>query len=252
MNELIMKNDKFGELEIYVDENGKVWFPATEVAEMLGYKNPRDAIAKHCKKSGKLAVSRITTEGNQYKKIYIDEGNVIRLLTKSHIPGAEEFESWIFDEVVPSVIKKGMYATEELLDNPDLFIQILTDLKNTREEKKFLENKVIEDKPKVLFADSVSTSKTTILVRELAVILNQNGIDIGEKRLFEWLRNNGYLVKDKKRSDYNTPTQKSMNLGLFDFKETAITHSDGRIEVKKTPKVTGKGQQYFVNKFLVG
>ncbi len=251
MKELIMKNEKFGELEIYVDENGKVWFPATEVAEMLGYKNPQEAIRKHCKEAGCVFRSVSYPSGTKQKK-YIDEGNIIRLLTKSHIPGAEEFESWIFDEVVPSVIKKGMYATEELLDNPDLFIQILTDLKNTREEKKLLENKVIEDKPKVLFADSVSTSKTTILVRELAVILNQNGIDIGEKRLFEWLRNNGYLVKDKKRSDYNTPTQKSMNLGLFDFKETAITHSDGRIEVKKTPKVTGKGQQYFVNKFLVG
>ena len=92
MNELIMKNEKFGQLEIYVDEKGKVWFPATEVAEMLGYKNPRDAIAKHCKKSGKTAVSRITTEGNRYEKTYIDEGNIIRLLTKSHIPGAEEFE----------------------------------------------------------------------------------------------------------------------------------------------------------------
>lgn len=251
MNELIMKNDKFGELEISVDENGKVWFPATEVAEMLGYKNPQKAIRDHCTEKGCTIRSVLTKGGNQSKK-YIDEGNIIRLLTKSHIPGAEEFESWIFDEVVPSVIKKGMYATEELLENPDLFIKVLTDLKNTREEKKFLENKVIEDKPKVLFADSVSTSKTTILVRELAVILNQNGIDIGEKRLFEWLRNNGYLVKDKKRTDYNTPTQKSMNLGLFDFKETAITHSDGRIEVKKTPKVTGKGQQYFVNKFLVG
>lgn len=109
----IFKNEKFGKLEIYLDEKGKVWFPATEIAEMLGYKNPRDAIANHCRKSGKLPVSEITTEGNRYSKTYINEGNVIRLIIKSHIKGAEEFESWIFDEVIPKIMKTGSYGVVE-------------------------------------------------------------------------------------------------------------------------------------------
>lgn len=111
-----------------------------------------------------------------------------------------------------------------------------------------LENKIAEDKPKVLFADAVSTSKTSILIGELAKILRQNGIEIGQNRLFEWLRNNGYLIR-RKGTDYNMPTQYSMELGLFEVKETSITHSDGHISISKTPKVTGKGQIYFINKF---
>ena len=112
-----------------------------------------------------------------------------------------------------------------------------------------LENKVKEDKPKVLFAESVATSKTSILVGDLAKIIKQNGIDIGQKRLFEWMRENGYLIK-RQGSDYNMPTQKSMELELFEIKETAVTHSDGHISINKTPKITGKGQVYFINKFL--
>ena len=111
-----------------------------------------------------------------------------------------------------------------------------------------LENKVREDKPKVLFAESVATSKTSILVGDLAKIIKQNGVDIGAKRLFSWLRENGFLVK-RQGTDYNMPTQKSMQLELFEIKETAVTHSDGHISISKTPKVTGKGQIYFVNKF---
>ena len=112
-----------------------------------------------------------------------------------------------------------------------------------------LENKVREDKPKVLFAESVATSKTSILVGDLAKIIKQNGVDIGAKRLFSWLRENGFLVK-RQGTDYNMPTQKSMELELFEIKETAVTHSDGHISINKTVKVTGKGQQYFINLFL--
>lgn len=149
-----------------------------------------------------------------------------------------------------------MYATDELLNNPDLAIKVFEQLKQEREEKKKLQlenakqKKVLEDqKPKVLFANSVETAKTSILVGELAKIIKQNGHDIGQNRFFEWLRNNNYLIS-RKGTDYNMPTQKAMELGLFEIKETSITHADGHISVNKTPKVTGKGQVYFISKFL--
>lgn len=152
--------------------------------------------------------------------------------------------------------KNGMYATDELLNNPDLAIKVFEQLKQEREEKKKLQlenakqKKVLEDqKPKVLFANSVETAKTSILVGELAKIIKQNGHDIGQNRFFEWLRNNNYLIS-RKGTDYNMPTQKAMELGLFEIKETSITHADGHISVNKTPKVTGKGQVYFISKFL--
>lgn len=152
--------------------------------------------------------------------------------------------------------KNGMYATDELLNNPDLAIKVFEQLKQEREEKKKLQlenakqKKVLEDqKPKVLFANSVETAKTSILVGELAKIIKQNGHDIGQNRFFEWLRNNNYLIS-RKGIDYNMPTQKAMELGLFEIKETSITHADGHISVNKTPKVTGKGQVYFISKFL--
>jgi len=119
------------------------------------------------------------------------------------------------------------------------------------EEKQrlMLAAKVEEQKPKVLFAEAIQASKTTILIGEYAKILKQNGVDIGQKRLFEWLRDNGYLIK-RKGSDYNTPTQKSMELGLFEIKETPIHHTSGEISISRTSKITGKGQSYFINKFL--
>lgn len=141
-----------------------------------------------------------------------------------------------------------MYVTDKLLDDPDLAIKAFTKLKEEREKRKALETQIEEDKPKVLFANAVETSKSTILIGDLAKILKQNGIDIGQKRLFSWLRDNGYLIK-RNGSDYNMPTQMSMELKLFEIKETAVTHSDGHITVNKTPKVTGKGQIYFINKF---
>ncbi|MPM42980.1 hypothetical protein SDC9_89652 [bioreactor metagenome] len=142
-----------------------------------------------------------------------------------------------------------MYAVDELLDNPDLLIATATKLKEEREKRIVAEKQIEEQKPKVLFADAVSASHTSILVGDLAKIIKQNGVDIGANRLFEWLRREGYLIK-RKGADYNMPTQKSMELGLFEIKETSITHSDGHIIVNKTPKVTGKGQLYFINLFV--
>lgn len=245
MNELqVFKNDLFGEVRT-VTIDGEVWFVLIDVCKALGLSNPS------------MVASRLDEDerakfdlGRQGEAVVINESGLYTVLLRSDKPVAKPFRKWVTSDILPTIRKHGVYATEELLNNPDLFIQVLTELKKEKEEKKQLKDKVMEDEPKVLFADSVSASKTTILVGELAKILKQNGIDIGQNRLFEWLRDNEYLISDKKRSDYNMPTQKSMNLKLFDFKETAITHSDGQIEIKKTPKVTGKGQQYFVNKFL--
>lgn len=156
--------------------------------------------------------------------------------------------------------KKGKQARiyfikcEEAWNSPEMILARANQIQSHMIEdyaKKIevLENKVREDKPKVLFAESVTASKTSILVGDLAKIIKQNGIDIGQKRLFEWMRENAYLIK-RQGSDYNMPTQKSMELELFEIKETAVTHSDGHISINKTPKVTGKGQVYFINKFL--
>ena len=182
MNKLqIFKNEKFGELEIYVDENGKVWFPAIEVAKMLGYKNPRKAILDHCKKHGVKFRDVIANTGfgdSRQMKKYIDEGNVIRLITKSHMPKAEEIESWIFDDMVPSVMRYGMYATEELLNNPDLFIRVSAELKREQEEKKLLESKIEQDKPKLDFLNNIIESKGTFLTSEIAADYDISAIEL--------------------------------------------------------------------------
>lgn len=150
--------------------------------------------------------------------------------------------------MLPTIRKHGMYATDELLNNPDFAIEVLKQLKQEREEKQKYIKEIEEQKPKVIFADSVTASHTSILVGELAKILKQNGIDIGQNRLFQKLRDLGYLIS-RNGTDFNMPTQKSMNLGLFEIKETSVTHADGHISISKTPKITGKGQVYFINKF---
>ena len=152
-------------------------------------------------------------------------------------------------QVLPSIRKHGMYVVDQLISNPDLAIQAFTALKEEREQRKALESQIEKDAPKVLFADAVAASHTSILTGELAKLLKQNGVEIGQNRLFAWLRDNGYLIR-RKGSDYNMPTQKSMEMELFEVKERTIHDPNGSVRVIKTPKVTGKGQQYFINKFL--
>ena len=193
------------------------------------------------------------TSGGIQKLLFIPEGDVYRLIVHSKLPSAERFEKWLFEEVLPSIRKHGAYMTPETLEaailNPDVMIRLCTALKDEQDKRKALEAQAEQDKPKVLFADAVSVSKTSILVGELAKLLQQNGVDTGQNRLFHWLRSNGYLIR-RDGSDYNMPTQRAMEMGLFEIKETVVTHSDGHTSVSKTPKVTGKGQQYFVNAFL--
>lgn len=184
---------------------------------------------------------------------FIPENIFYRLAMKAKNEAAERFQAKIADEVIPSIRKHGMYATEvtieRMLGDPDAMIKVLTALKEEREQRKALESKVETDRPKVLFADAVSASDTTILIGDLAKLISQHGVDIGQRRLFQWMRDNGYLIR-REGTDRNMPTQRAMGLGLFSIKETAITCPDGRIRVTKTVRVTGKGQQYFINKFL--
>jgi anti-repressor protein len=254
MSEIQMfKNSEFGTVRT-IEENGKVIFCGTDIASSLGYTNPQKAIKDHCREDGVTFRSVIDNIGRTQQAKFIDEGNLYRLITHSKLPAADRFEGWVFDEVLPSIRKHGAYITtqkmEEIMNDPDSWIKLLTALKAEREEKECLKVQATENKSKVVFADAVSVSDGTMLIGELAKILKGNGLDIGQNRLFERLRQEGYLIK-RKGTDYNAPTQMAMELGLFKVKETAITHSDGHVTISKTTKVTGKGQQYFINKYLM-
>lgn len=235
-----------------VEKGGEPWFVGKDVAAVLGYSNTRDAIARHVDEEDKASVG--IHDGSQMREVVaVNESGLYSLILSSKLPNAKKFKRWVTSEVLPSIRKHGAYMTDQTLEqaltSPDFLIQLATQLKEEKEQRKQLEAKVEQDKPKVLFADSVSASKSSILVGELAKVLKQNGVDTGQFRLFVWLRENGYLIK-REGSDYNMPTQKSAEMGLFEVKQTIITHSDGHITTNKTPKVTGKGQVYFVNKFM--
>jgi len=237
---------------------GQVLFNSKHVAECLGIKNVNDNISKMNNKQviklknsdiGKTDIRKLNNAGENF----LTESGVYKLIFKSHKEEAERFQDWVTDEVLPSIRKHGAYMTEntleEALTNPDFLIKLATELKEEQSKRKALEEEKKLNAPKIIFADAVSISKTSILIGELAKILKQNGIETGQRRLFEWLRSNKYLIS-RKGTDYNMPTQKSMELGLFEIKETSIAHADGHTSISKTPKVTGKGQQYFINKFL--
>lgn len=248
MNKLkIFEKEEFGSVRT-IEENGKVLFCGRDIAEALGYSNPRDALSKHCRGVAKRDVPHPQAPDKMLEMTFIPEGDVYRLITHSKLPGAERFERWVFDEVLPTIRRHGMYATDDLLNDPDLAIKAFTALKEERERNKQLQAQNEAMKPKALFADAVATSKTSILVGDLAKLIKQNGVEIGQKRLFVWLRDNGYLIKGG--SDYNMPTQRSMQMGLFEIKESTTNNPDGSVRINRTTKVTGKGQQYFINKFL--
>ncbi|ARF66704.1 phage repressor protein/antirepressor Ant [Paenibacillus larvae subsp. pulvifaciens] len=230
-------------------KDGHPWWVAKDVCDVLGIKNNRDALSR-MDEDEKGVVSIDTLGGAQQMQV-LNESGLYSLILGSRKPEAKQFKRWVTHEVLPAIRKTGMYATDELLDDPELLIQAATKLKEEREVRRQLEAQVKSDRPKVLFADSVTASPTSILVGELAKMLKQNGFDIGEKRLFEWMRKQGYLIK-RKGTDRNIPTQRAMEMGLFEIKETAVTHSDGHVTINKTSKVTGKGQVYFINKFKEG
>lgn len=232
-----------------VTVNDTPYFVGKDVAEILGYAKARNALSTHVDSDDALKWGVMDELGRKQETTIINESGLYSLILSSRLPQAKEFKRWVTSEVLPTIRKNGMFATDELLDNPDFAIATLQRLKEEREAKKLLEAKIEADRPKVLFADAVSASHTSILVGDLAKLISQNGYKIGGNRLFVWLRENGYLIK-RKGSDWNMPIQRSMEMKLFEIKESTITHPDGHISVSKTVKVTGKGQQYFINKFL--
>lgn len=251
MNEIqIFNNTEFGEIRT-VEINDKPYFVANDIAKALGYKRVADAVTAHCKGSVK---HRYLTEGGEQEIKVIPEGDVYRLIARSKLPQAEKFEKWVFDEVLPSIRKTGGYIAgqEHMTDDELLANAILVAQKKIAERDKVIQaqnDTITELKPKAVFADAVSSSKTSILIGDMAKLLRQNGIEIGQKRLFDWLRNNGYLIK-RKGSDWNMPTQRSVEMGLFEIKESTHLDGNGCNITTKTSKVTGKGQVYFINKFL--
>lgn len=247
----IFNNEEFGTVRTLTIDN-EPYFVGKDVAIILGYADTFGALKKHVDEEDKQNCQNSSFDSPRGLTV-INESGLYSLILSSKLPNAKKFKRWVTAEVLPSIRKHGAYMTPDTLEkalyNPDFLIRLATELKDTQAHVKHLETKIDNDKPKVIFADAVSTSKTSILIGDLAKIIKQNGVDIGQKRLFAWLREGGYLIK-RKGGDYNMPTQRSMELGLFEVKETAITHSDGHTTISKTPKVTGKGQQYFINKFL--
>lgn len=252
MNQLqIFKNPEFGAVRT-VEVNGEPWLVGKDVAQVLGYSNARDALSRHVDNEDKnTVVIRDGNKGNPNVTI-INESGLYSLCLSSKLPSAKKFRRWVTSEVLPTIRKHGAYMTDQkaydITHNPESLADLLLQAGEQLKQKELI---IQEMKPKALFADAVAASNASILVFDLAKILRQNGVKMGGNRLFDWLRENGYLIK-RKGSDWNMPTQRAMEQGLFEIKESTHINSDGHTVVTRTPKVTGKGQAYFVNKFLRG
>jgi anti-repressor protein len=248
MNDLkIFENKEFGEIRTVI-KDGEPWFVGRDVALALGYAKPENAVMVHIDDDDKtltLIQGRCST-GSQNTTI-INESGLYSLVLSSKQPNAKKFKKWVTSEVLPSIRKNGGYiAGQDTMSDDELMARALQVAQNKILER----DKQIETmKPKAIFADAVAASHTSILIGDLAKLISQNGVSIGQKRLFKWLRDNGYLIK-REGSDRNMPTQRSMEMKLFEVKESTISNPDGSVRITRTPKVTGKGQQYFVNKFL--
>ena len=241
MNELqIFQNHEFGEIRT-IEENGKVLFCGKDVASALGYKDTTNAIKQHCRG----VVKRHLTDslGRDQISNFIPEGDIYRLAAKSELPGAERFESWIFDEVIPSIRKTGGY---QIPQGKELLALAVLEAQKTIEAQA---TQIEEMRPHALLGRAITTADTSILIGDFAKILRQNGVLMGAKRLFVWMRENGYLIK-RKGTDWNLPTQRSMEMGLFEIKESVHIDGNGCNRITRTPKLTGKGQEYFIEKFL--
>lgn len=248
---------EFGNLTVLEIDN-EPWFVGKEITEKLGYEHSSSAIRNHvdsedtqvlkyrgCANSAQAKLWK----GSDYSdKKLINESGLYSLVLSSKLESSKRFKRWVTKEILPNIRKHGMYATEELLDDPDLLIKVATQLKDEKEKRKALEQRVEEMKPKEVFADAVAGSDDCILVREMAKVLTQYGVKMGEKKLFSWLRERGYLIK-KKGDDYNTPTQRASEMGLIRIKKSAIMLPNGSLS-RPTSIITGKGQQYFLNKIL--
>ena len=244
----IFENEEFGAIRT-VEIDGDVWFVAKDISDKLGYAETSNMMKRIDREdfiSSKL-------EGMNMRSILINESGLYSAILGSKLESAKRFKRWVTSEVLPTIRKHGAYMTditiEKMVENPDLLIELATKLKQEKEERKRLEKQVEEERPHAILGRAITTAKTSILIGDLAKILNQNGVNIGAKRLFEWMRNNGYLIK-RKGTDWNMPTQRSMDLELFEVKESVHIDGNGCNKITRTTKVTGKGQAYFVNRFL--
>ena len=249
MSELKIFNYQGSEIRT-TQRDGEIWWVLKDVCEILEIGNSR--MTSDRLDADEKGVSIIDTLGGKQEMTTISEAGLYNVILLSRKPEAKSFKRWVTHEVLPSIRKHGAYATpqtlEAMLNDPDTMIMTLQALKSEREERQRLSDKVEADAPKVLFADSVVASNTDILVGELAKLLRQNGVDVGQNRLFEILRKEGYLIT-RSGTDWNMPTQKSVDMGLMRIKESTRIHADGHTSIDKTPKVTGKGQVYFINRY---
>lgn len=251
MDELqIFENAEFGKVRA-VEMNGEPWFVGKDVAEVLGYQNASKAIADHVDDEDKLNNESLSSLGQRGGWL-INESGLYSLVMQSKLPKAKEFKRWVTSEVLPTIRKHGAYMTPETIEkvllNPDAIIKICTQLKEERAKRQAAESELEEARPARIFAAAVADSPKSILIRGLAGFLKQNGVDIGQNRLFAWMRENGFLVKSG--SEKNMPTQRAMDMGLFRIKEGTYINGSGENVTTRTVKVTGRGQVYFVNKFL--
>lgn len=234
--------------------DGEPWFVLADLCRVLGIKNVKQ-LRDRLEDALCQTYPILDSLGRTQNVTIVSEAGMYEVVIRSDKPEAVAFRRWITTEVLPSIRKRGGYLTpeaaEQALTDPDFIIRLATELKTERAQRAQLEAQVEADKPKVVFADAVAASHTTILIGDLAKLLKQNGVEIGAQRLFAHLRRDGYLI-NRKGADWNSPTQYAMELGLFTVKETAITHSDGHVSISKTTKVTGRGQRYFVERFLDG
>ena len=231
-------------------ETGQTWWVLKDVCEVLGIRNATDV----AKRLDRDEVTRFNLGGLSGQANIVNETGLYQIVLRSDKPEAKEFQRWVTHDVLPSIRRHGAYMSEAVVErtlaDPDYLIRLATQLKEDRAARVKAERRLAAQKPKVLFADAVSVAHTDVLVGDLAKILKGNGVDIGGTRLFAWMREHGYLMKAG--SAKNMPTQRAMELGLFHVKETTVVHADGHTTINKTPKVTGKGQAYFISQFLDG
>lgn len=243
-------NPAFGSVRA-VSVNDEPYFVGKDVAEILGYERPTDAVRKRVDPDDR-GVAKMETPSGVQEMTIINESGLYSLILSSKLPKAKEFKRWVTAEVLPAIRKTGGYVNDTAQFVESYFGQLEPSQKHALtmmfDESKRMSAQLKEQAPKVLFANAVETAHNSILIGDLAKIIRQNGVDIGQKRLFEWLRQNGYLIKDGQSK--NMPTQKAMEMSLFEVKESTINNPDGSVRITRTTKVTGKGQTYFVKKFL--
>lgn len=252
MNNSIQRFDfKGAALRTLTDENGEPWFVAKDVCDVLGYTNASKAISDHVDSEDKLNNESLSSLGQRGGWL-VNESGLYSLVLSSKLPTAKEFKRWVTHEVLPQIRKTGGYIpTSEADDDMIILAKAVMIGQRTMEQQQrkiaAQQTRIVELEPKARFADAVAASDGTCLVGELAKMLRQNGMDIGQNRLFRLLQADGYLGKSG--SNRNVPTQRAMELGLFRIKETTVTHADGHTTVSRTPKVTGKGQRYFIDRY---